>query len=71
MFAFAFAFAFVFVLSCTPSKLAWEEMAEWLVMLSNGSPPYVGYQVAHAVCVLEAEIPGVRTLTCDDLYQHL
>ncbi len=49
-----------------------EEMAEWVVLLSNGSPEYAMYRAANTARMLAADKePGVRPLACGEIYMRL
>ncbi len=54
------------------SELLWEEIAQWVCWLSNGSSPYAAYHALNTVHELAADKqPGVRPLGCGETWMRL
>ena len=54
------------------SEKFWEEMAEWVTLLNNGSPAYAIYLVANSAHMLAVDKQsGDRPLVCGDIYMRL
>jgi len=49
-----------------------EEMAHWVVWLSNDSPPFAAYRAVNSARMLAADKkPGVRPLACGEIWMRL
>jgi len=49
-----------------------EEMAHWVVWLSNDSPPFAAYCAVNSAQMLVADKkPGVRPLACGEIWMRL
>jgi hypothetical protein len=49
-----------------------EEMAHWIVWLSNDSPPFAAYRAVNSARMLAADKkPGVRPLACGEIWMRL
>jgi len=49
-----------------------EEMAHWVMWLSNDSPPFAAYRVVNSARILAADKkPGVRPLACGEIWMRL